>query len=70
MTFLTFFNILIFINKKKNKMKKALKQKADELTTLKIDKATHARIKTHCVENNYWMHLFVETIINEYLDNQ
>jgi hypothetical protein len=49
-------------------MKKALKQKADELTTLKIDKATHARIKTHCVENHYWMHLFVEEVMNDYLD--
>ena len=49
-------------------MKKEKKQKADELTTLKIDKQTHARIKKHCDTNRYWMHIFVENIINEVMD--
>lgn len=49
-----------------NKMKK---QRPDELTTLKIDKTTHSRIKNHCIQNDYYMHLFVENIINDYLDN-
>jgi hypothetical protein len=49
-------------------MKKAKKTKPDELVTLKVDKLTHKRIKDYCTENNYWMHLFVENVMNDYLD--
>jgi hypothetical protein len=44
------------------------KQRPDELITLKIDKVTHSRIKQHCVENDYYIHLFVEDVINKHLD--
>lgn len=44
------------------------KQRPEQLTTLKIDKLTHTRVKQHCAENDYYMHLFVEEILNEYLD--
>lgn len=44
------------------------KQRPEQLTTLKIDKVTHSRIKQHCTDNDYYMHLFVKEVINEYLD--
>jgi|APGre2960657373_1045057.scaffolds.fasta_scaffold57336_2 hypothetical protein len=44
------------------------KQRPEQLTTLKIDKVTHSRIKQHCVDNDYYIHLFVEEILNAYLD--
>jgi hypothetical protein len=44
------------------------KERPDSLTTLKIDKVTHSRIKRHCVENDYYIHLFVEDVINKYLN--
>ena len=44
------------------------KQRPDELITLKIDKVTHSRIKQHCIENDYYIHLFVEDVINKHLD--
>ena len=44
------------------------KQRPEQLTTLKIDKVTHSRIKQHCVDNDYYIHLFVEDILNAYLD--
>ena len=44
------------------------KQRPEQLVTLKIDKVTHSRIKQYCVDNDYYIHLFVETILNEYLD--
>jgi len=44
------------------------KQRPDQLITLKIDKVTHSRIKQHCVKNDYYIHLFVEDVINKYLD--
>jgi DNA-dependent RNA polymerase auxiliary subunit epsilon len=49
-------------------MKKEKKSVNNQLVTLKIDKPTHARIKKYCKENEYWMHSFVEHIMNEYLD--
>lgn len=49
-------------------MKKEKKQKAEELKNLKIDRQTHERIKEHCDTNRYWMHIFVENIINEAMD--
>jgi hypothetical protein len=49
-------------------MKKLQKTKTDQLVTLKVDKETHKRIKEYCVEHNYWMHLFVENVMNDYLD--
>jgi hypothetical protein len=50
-------------------MKKPNKVKYDALTTLKVDRETHARIKQYCNEHNYWMHMFVENVMNEYMDN-
>jgi hypothetical protein len=44
------------------------KERPDSLTTLKIDKVTHSRIKRHCVLNDYYIHLFVEDVVNKYLD--
>jgi len=49
-------------------MKKALKNPSIEMKNLKIDKKTHDRVKQHCLENNYWIHLFVEEVINDFLD--
>jgi hypothetical protein len=46
------------------------KERPEELTTLKIDKVTHSRIKQHCIKNDYYIHLFVEEVINKYLDEQ
>ena len=46
------------------------KERPEELTTLKIDKLTHSRIKQHCIKNDYYIHLFVEEVINNYLDEQ
>lgn len=44
------------------------KQRPNELITLKIDKVTHSRIKQYCIENDYYIHLFVEDVINKHLD--
>jgi hypothetical protein len=46
------------------------KQRPEELITLKIDKVTHSRIKQHCIDNDYYMHLFVEEIVNDFLDKK
>ncbi len=51
-------------------MKKQNRTYTDPLTTLKVNKETHARVKKYCVENNYWIHLFVESVLNDYLDYQ
>jgi hypothetical protein len=44
------------------------KERPEQLTTLKIDKVTHSRIKEHCIKNDFYIHLFVEEVINKYLD--
>ena len=44
------------------------KERPDLLTTLKINKETHKRVKDYCDENDYYMCRFVETILNDYLD--
>jgi hypothetical protein len=49
-------------------MEKVKKQKPELLTTLKVDKTTHTRIKQFCDENNFWMCRFVESVLNDYLD--
>jgi DNA-dependent RNA polymerase auxiliary subunit epsilon len=49
-------------------MKKINKTTPPELVTLKVDKETHARVKQYCVENEYWIHLFVEKVLNDYMD--
>jgi len=51
-------------------MKKLKKQRPEELVTLKIDRLTHQRIKEHCITNDFYIHLFVEEVINTYLNNQ
>jgi hypothetical protein len=51
-------------------MKKAEKRKPEDLVTLKVGRETHKRIKDHCVDNNLWIHLFVEHVMNQYIDKQ
>ena len=63
-----FFFIWVVYLSKKGEMKKEKKSVNNQLVTLKIDKPTHARIKKYCKDNEYWMHSFVEHIMNEYLD--
>ena len=51
-------------------MKKSVKQQVEPLTTLKVGKSTHKRIKEFCEVNNLWICRFVEEVINEYIDNE
>ena len=50
-------------------MKKLKIERPEPLITLKVNKEVHSRIKQHCKDNDYYMHAFVEEIVNQYFDN-
>jgi len=66
MTF-DFYNVFI-VKQKRKIMEKVKKEKTELLSTLKVDKETHTRVKEFCENKNYWMCRFVESVLNDYLD--
>mgnify|MGYP003660543396 CR=1 FL=1 len=51
-------------------MKEMKKTKPELLTTLKVGKETHKRVKQYCDKNNLWICRFVENVLNEYLERE